>query len=40
MSMAEKYIKEARNLPDIVREYMSKVAAVKVTTTYRADWPH
>lgn len=35
--MEEKNIKEAGNLPDTVREYMSNVAAVKITTTYRAD---
>ena len=36
--MPEKNIKEARYLLDTEREYMSNVAAVKITTTYRADW--
>lgn len=38
--MPEKNIKEARNLPDTVREYMSNVAPVKITTTCRADWSY
>lgn len=38
--MPEKNIEEAINLSDIVREHLCNAAAMKITTTYRADWCH